>query len=106
MKSNDPTQIELSYHAYVRYTERVEMIGWNELEKRCRDLFAEKNYHTKKKRFVNFDGVWWAYYIIRSSMLLTTCYGKSDFDIPRGLVWAEMHNDRIKLPRTDGGTIP
>lgn len=105
MKSNEPTQVEVTYHAYVRYTERVEMIGWDELEKRCQLLFSEKQHHFNKKRFVCFEEIWWAYIINRHRMMLTTCYGKSDYDIPRGLIWAELHHDQIKLSQVERGDL-
>lgn len=104
MKSNEPTQVELTYHAYIRYIERVEMITWDELEQRCQQCFAENVYIVKKKRFVFLMDTWWTFRKNRERMVLTTCYGTSDFDLPQGLIWAEVHHDQIKLSQADRGS--
>ena len=97
MKKNATRQVKLSQHAHIRYCQRVRMITWEELNQIVQRHFADKQYVTDKKKFVCFDDTWWSYRIAKEKMVLTTCYGKSDYDVPAALSWAAVHQDSIRL---------
>ncbi len=88
--------VRVTDHAYEQYCQRVGRIERAELRNLLTSEIQEKNYR-KEREYVHIDGVWWVCEIVSDVMIMITCYGKSDFDMPRALKWARVHDDRIRL---------
>lgn len=88
-------ELRIDRHAYERYCERVEPIGWQELERQIR---AKLRQHCpRQKGFVQIDGIWWRASIYDGSLILHTCYGRTHIDLPAAIKWAKRYKDRIGL---------
>lgn len=88
-------EVWLDQHAYERYCERVEPIGWQELERLVAD--AAQAGCRQKDGYVLIGGIWWRGCVTPELIRLHTCYGRSHLDIPQAIRWARLHNDRIAL---------
>ncbi|RUS42282.1 hypothetical protein [Cohnella sp. AR92] len=88
--------VRVTDHAYDQYCHRVGFIGRAELRNLMTSEIAGGNYH-KEEQFLLVDGVWWVQEGDDNTMLLITCYGRSNFDIPKAIKWARRNNDRISL---------
>lgn len=91
--------VRVTDHAYEQYCDRVGYIGRAELRNLLTAEIREGDYRLVRQ-FLHVDGVWWVQETVGDVMLLITCYGRSDFDLPQAMRWAHRFNDRINL---DGG---
>lgn len=89
--------VGLTDHAYERYLERVGPIDRKELEQWCNDQLAKGLRYKSKKGIIHFGATWWGCEVSPGHIALTTCYGKGNIDLVRGIWWAERNNDRINL---------
>lgn len=88
--------IRITDHANEQYCNRVAQIDRAELRERVQTVVSTGHYR-RKGEYAHIDGVWWVCEIVGDVMLLITCYGRSNFDLPRALKWAKYHNDRVLL---------
>jgi hypothetical protein len=93
-------EIWLSYHAYERYCERVEPIGWRELEQLIAELM--RSGFRYKDGYIRTGDVWWRGEVTRDHVMLHTCYGVTHIDIPDAIKWAKLHKDRLDLEKDSG----
>jgi hypothetical protein len=89
-------------HAHKQFCSRVEPIDIEELKQRVQEQLDQGNFRRSKRghsnrRFIHVDGVWWVFRENNNVMIFITCYGRGTMDLPRALIWAEKHNDRINL---------
>lgn len=96
---DDALIIRITDHAYAQYCQRVGEIDRTMLREHVGKVVNNGECH-RSREFVQIDGVWWVFEIAADVMLLITCYGRTEFDIPRALRWAKVHNDRINLDGT------
>lgn len=96
---DDALIVRMTDHAYEQYCQRVERIDRAQLREQVGRVVNSGECH-RKREFVQIDGVWWVFEVTGDVMLLITCYGRTDFDIPRALRWAKVQNDRINLDGT------
>ncbi|REK69329.1 hypothetical protein [Paenibacillus paeoniae] len=89
-------EIRLDRHAYERYCQRVEAIGWQELEGLIAKLLRNFGYR-HKDGYVQIGGIWWRGKVTYETVKLYTCYGKTHIDVPEAIRWAERMNDRLRL---------
>lgn len=94
-------ELKISAHAYKKYIDRVERIGWDKLHEQCRELLARGDY-SPKGDFLHLGGVWWVFSVKDNELTFISCYGSTHIDVPTAVAWAARHNDRIRL---DGGFI-
>lgn len=97
---HEQVYVKLTLHAYLQYCNRVEKVDLAQLESRLVDEVHAGQYSThNRRRFMHVLGVWWiAEWSNKGrSVCLITCLGKSDYDLPAGIVWAEKFHDRINL---------
>lgn len=78
---------------------RVEEVRCGDLRRQLQEVVDARHFY-RKDDFVQIDGVWWVCEIRGAAMVMITCYGRSDFDLPRAVKWARLHDDRIKLDGT------
>lgn len=88
--------VRITDHAHEQYCKRVEQIDRSELRERMTHSINNDGYH-KSNDFIHITGIWWVCEVVDDVMILITCYGRTDFDLPRALKWARVHDDRIKL---------
>lgn len=93
-------QLHITNHAFQQYCERVEEVEYGQLREQCLSLLDGRKYQ-RKYEFLNLDGTWWVYSISEESLRFVTCYGRSTFDLPKALIWAARHNDRIVLDHAE-----
>lgn len=88
-------EIRIERHAYERYCERVEPIGWQELEmqtlKQIRDGYQQQD------GYLYIGEVWWRGEVTDTGVTLHTCYGKTHINIPEAVRWAKRFKDRLRL---------
>lgn len=91
-------RIRVTIHAHSQYCSRVEPIGFEELNELCQEQFSRRDIQYCRRQFLKLSGIWWITELESADVLaFITCYGKSDFDIPKALGWAARLNDRISL---------
>jgi len=88
-------EIRIDRHAYDRYCERVEPIGWRELEEQVRG-YVDQEYF-QQDGYLKLGEIWWRGFVSDSEIMLHTCYGKTHIDIPNAIRWAKRYNDRLRL---------
>lgn len=89
-------QVWLSDHAYIRYCERVRDVDRSELHAELEaEIRSGQDYH--KDDCIQIAGVWYMYKLGEASITLTTCYGRTNFDLPAALRWQRHNKDRIQL---------
>lgn len=88
-------ELRIDHHAYERYCERVEPIGWQELERQLREQI--KQGIRRQKGYVQIGGIWWRASFHNGALHLHTCYGETHIDLPAAIKWAKQHGDRIDL---------
>lgn len=88
--------VRITDHAYEQYCNRVAQIDRAELRLQIGDIVSTGHYR-RKGEYAHINGVWWVCEIVGNVMLLITCYGRSDFDLPRALQWARRNKDRIRF---------
>ena len=89
-------RLELTVHAHEQYTERVSPATFEEIRDACREQLAAGDYR-RDGEFIKINDAWWIFTLREERIVLIICYGNSHFDVPRALVWARRHNDRITL---------
>lgn len=88
-------EIRLNHHAYERYCQRVEPIGWQELEQRIAEQVQVNMRY--KDGYVRIGDVWWRGEVTKEAVRLFTCYGETHIDIPEAIRWANRMKDRLRL---------
>lgn len=88
-------EIRLERHAYDRYCERVQPVGWQELEKWIAEQMAAGCRFAKG--YLRTGDVWWRATKRENAIIIHTCYGRHHIDLPRAIHWAKIHKDRIAL---------
>lgn len=91
--------VRVTKHAHQQYCDRVEAIGKEELQQKIIDQIEQRDFFTRKGEFLQAGGIWWVYELRAGMLVLVTCWGRSDFDLPKAVGWARLHNDRIDLSR-------
>lgn len=88
--------VRVTDHAYEQYCNRVGYIGRAELRNALQHDIGADEYRLEGI-YLHIDGVWWICEVVGDVMILITCYGRSDFDLPGAMRWARLHKDRIRL---------
>ena len=88
-------EIAIDRHAYERYCQRVEPIGWQELERQLGTALRQGLH--MKDGYLQTGGVWWRAEREGRRIRLFTCYGCTHIDIPAAVRWAKRHRDRVAL---------
>lgn len=90
-------EIRLDNQAYERYCQRVEPIGWQELERKISEQMRDKFRY--KDGYIQIGDVWWRGEVTREVVRLFTCYGVTHINIPEAIRWAQRHRDRLALDK-------
>jgi len=88
-------QIRIDRHAYVRYCERVEPIGWQELEHMLQQQLADGI--NIQDGYLRTGDIWWRAEVTDDEVIIHTCYGRTHIDIPQAVKWAKRYRDRLRL---------
>lgn len=92
-------QIRVTKHAHEQYCTRVETIDYADLNALCQDQFRQRDIQYCRRQFLRLSGVWWVTDLETedNTLAFITCYGKTDFNVPKALTWAARYNDRLNL---------
>lgn len=90
-------KIRITRHGHAQYCSRVEEVEIDELAVMCRNQLNDHDYDYNYRSYLHLAGVWWVYTIDGDEMAFITCYGRTNFDIPKALGWAAANRDRIML---------
>lgn len=89
--------VQLSFHAFMQYKERVAPIEPLALEQHCQERIASGECVFRKRGFIVIDDVWWMHERRGNRVILVTCYGRTSMDLARAVGWAARMNDEIDL---------
>lgn len=88
--------VRVSYHAWQRYCQRVEPIGYGELQQAVSDELATGR-HRHNERLCKLADVWWRCASNAGHMTLITCYGAIPYDLIDAWRWCRRHKDRVNI---------
>lgn len=75
-------RIHITRHAYKRYRQRVGKARLGMLYQRCQTALMIGHYRHRGD-VIKLYGAWWGCAIENRQVILTTCYGKLDYDLIR-----------------------
>jgi hypothetical protein len=104
MNPYENVQLHITEHGHKQYCQRVGHIAYDVLLQKSKEQLLNKEYRPCKKGYMHLDLVWWATEKEEDRLIFVTCFGKSEWDIPKGLGWAARHHDRIDL--SQGRCLP
>lgn len=88
--------VKLTTHAYEQFCKRVGIVIYDDIREQLRAKVTGGEYY-RSYEYLQIDGIWWCYDVDGDELVMVTCYGRSDYDLPVALRWAKRHNDRIDL---------
>lgn len=91
--------VKLTTHAYDQYCKRVGIIAYGNMLEHLKMRIFTRSYY-RSYEYLQIDGVWWCYNVEGDELVIITCYGQSDYDLPLAMRWARKNNDRIDLTKS------
>jgi hypothetical protein len=98
-------QVKLSDHAYNQYCKRVGLIAYANLLEHLKMQIATRSFY-RSCEYLQIEGIWWCYDVKENDLVFVTCYGQSDYDLPRARAWARKNKDRIQVSNFQALGIP
>ena len=92
-------EVKLTNHAYEQYCRRVAQVAYDDLREQLRAVMPTRQYY-RSYEYLQVDGVWWCYDVEGQELVMVTCYGRTDYNLPLALRWAKRNNDRIDLSKS------